>query len=211
MAWTHLAVAQPMKSCLALTGSRLGDRLQRPGKVHVQAGKETTAQTFLGRHLDDLNRSFQVKKVVFTKLGRTLDKFVTGFRGDTQREHRATARHLVSMELEHLNTKVFDTSSSHDCFPRMPSIAPKTASHDANPPAAVRVAPRKAKAKEDIRVLVTVAEGAPRPEPFQLRHKLVTMLKGSPYSACAAYPHGLLAGDSNFPPPPPHAVKRTGC
>ncbi|KAG6179476.1 hypothetical protein E4U10_007848 [Claviceps purpurea] len=46
--------------------------------------------------------------------------------------------------------------------------------------AVARVAPPKAKTKEDIRVLVTVAEGAPRPEPFQLRHKLVTMLKGSP-------------------------------
>ncbi|CCE34857.1 uncharacterized protein CPUR_08796 [Claviceps purpurea 20.1] len=44
----------------------------------------------------------------------------------------------------------------------------------------VRATPPKPKAKEDIRVLVTLAEGAPRPEPYLLRHKLVTMLKGSP-------------------------------
>ncbi|KAG6104442.1 hypothetical protein E4U13_008377, partial [Claviceps humidiphila] len=68
------------------------ERVQHPGKV---AGEDTTAQTFLGKHLDDLNRSFQVKKEVFTKLGRTLDDLVTGYRGDNQREHRATARHLV--------------------------------------------------------------------------------------------------------------------
>ncbi|KAG5987272.1 hypothetical protein E4U52_007755, partial [Claviceps spartinae] len=78
------------------------ERVQHPGKV---AGEDTIAQTFLGKHLDDLNRSFQVKKEVFTKLGRTLDDLVTGYRGNNQREHRATARHLVSMVLEHLNTK----------------------------------------------------------------------------------------------------------
>lgn len=44
----------------------------------------------------------------------------------------------------------------------------------------VRATPPKPKAKEDIRVLVTLAEGAPRPEPYLMRHKLVTMLKGSP-------------------------------
>ncbi|KAG5914894.1 hypothetical protein E4U61_005231 [Claviceps capensis] len=108
------------------------------------------------------------------------------------------------MVLEHLNTKVFDTSSLHDCFSGTPSSTPKMASHDANPPtrdglgpnvshaaiasrgasrtiasaAVARVAPPKAKTKEDTRVLVTVAEGAPRLEPFQLRHKLVTMLEG---------------------------------
>ncbi|KAG6103119.1 hypothetical protein E4U13_000714 [Claviceps humidiphila] len=112
------------------------------------------------------------------------------------------------MVLKHLNTKVFDTSSLHDGFPGTPSSSPRTASHDANPQtrdglggnlsyaaiasrgtgaartvasaAVARVAPPKAKTKEDIRVLVTVAEGASRPEPFQLRHKLVAMLKGSP-------------------------------
>ncbi|KAG6027186.1 hypothetical protein E4U19_002157 [Claviceps sp. Clav32 group G5] len=70
-------------------------------------------QTFSGRHIDDLNRSFQVKKEVLTKPGRTLDEFVAGYRGDNQREHRATARHLVSMVLEeHLNTEDLDTSSA---------------------------------------------------------------------------------------------------
>ncbi|KAG6181675.1 hypothetical protein E4U48_000010 [Claviceps purpurea] len=142
-----------------------------PGKV---AGEDTTAHAFLGKHLDDLNRSFQVKKEVFTKLSRTLGRSLT-------------ARHLVSMVLEHLNTKVFDSDSLHDCFPGMPSSTPKTASHDANPPTRDGLGgnpglPRrgpslKAKTKEaqeDIFVSWS------RPEPFQLRHKLVTLLKGSP-------------------------------
>ncbi|KAG5996223.1 hypothetical protein E4U52_007034 [Claviceps spartinae] len=36
--------------------------------------------------------------------------------------------------LEHINTKVFDTSSAHDPISRMPSIAPKTAFQDADSP-----------------------------------------------------------------------------
>ncbi|KAG5912622.1 hypothetical protein E4U61_000324, partial [Claviceps capensis] len=166
-----------------------------------------TAQTYLGKQLDDLNRTFQVKKEVLTKLGRTLDDFVTGYRGDNQREHRVTARHLVSMVLEHLNTQVFDTNRGHDSM-SMLSMAPKRVSQDANPPirdgpegkvshaaiasrgagaaratasaATARATPPKPKVKEDIRVLVTLAEGAPRLEPYQMRHKLVSMLKGSP-------------------------------
>ncbi|KAG5987742.1 hypothetical protein E4U52_007264 [Claviceps spartinae] len=54
---------------------------QLPGKV---AGEDMTAQTYLGKQLDDLNRSFQVKKEVLTKLGRNLDDFVTGFRSQLQ-------------------------------------------------------------------------------------------------------------------------------
>ncbi|KAG5938012.1 hypothetical protein E4U59_004078 [Claviceps monticola] len=73
------------------------DRLQHPGKV---AGEDTTAQTFLGRHLDDLNQNFLVNEEVFTKLGLTLDEFAAGYRGDNQREHKATTRHHVSMVLE---------------------------------------------------------------------------------------------------------------
>ncbi|KAG5945380.1 hypothetical protein E4U59_005917 [Claviceps monticola] len=87
------------------------------------------------------------------------------------------------MVLEHLNTKVFDSSSLHDCFPGMPSSIPKTASHDANPSTRDGLGDNT---KEDVRVLVTVAEVAPRPEPFQLRHKLVTLLKARPrtFSTC---------------------------
>ncbi|KAG5915865.1 hypothetical protein E4U61_004188, partial [Claviceps capensis] len=169
--------------------------IQLPGKV---AGDDTTAQTYLGKQLDDLNRSFQVKKEVLTKLGRTLDDLVTGYRGDNQREHRASARLLVSMVLEHLNAKVFDTNNVQESI-TMPSMAPQM-SQGANPPnrdvlggkvsyaaiasrgagatrsiasaTAVRATPPKPKAKEDIRVLVKLAEGAPRPEPYLLRHKL---------------------------------------
>ncbi|KAG6105527.1 hypothetical protein E4U31_001335 [Claviceps sp. LM219 group G6] len=36
--------------------------------------------------------------------------------------------------LEHINTKVFDTSSAHDPISRMPSITPKTAFQDADSP-----------------------------------------------------------------------------
>ncbi|KAG6060006.1 hypothetical protein E4U17_005182 [Claviceps sp. LM77 group G4] len=178
--------------------------IQLPGKV---TGDDKTAQTYLGKQLDDLTRGFQVKKEVFTKLGRNLDDFVAGYRGDNQREHRASARLLVSMLLEHLNANVFNTNNVHDSI-SMPSTAPRMASQDANPPnrdgpggkvsyAAIasrgagatrstasattaRATPPKPKAKEDIRVLVTLAEGAPRPEPYLMRHKLVTMLKGSP-------------------------------
>ncbi|KAG5962728.1 hypothetical protein E4U57_006846 [Claviceps arundinis] len=170
-------------------------------------GDDTTAQTYLGKQLDDLNRSFQVKKEVLTKLGRTLDDFVTGYRGDNQREHRASARLLVSMVLEHLNAKVFDTNNVQESI-TMPSMAPQMASQGANSPnrdgpggkvsyaaiasrgagathsnasaTTVRATPPKPKPKEDIRVLLTLAEGAPRPEPYLMRHKLVTMLKGSP-------------------------------
>ncbi|KAG6252828.1 hypothetical protein E4U49_007595, partial [Claviceps purpurea] len=163
--------------------------IQLPGKV---AGDDTAAQTYLGKQLDDLNRSFQVKKEVLTKLGRTLDDFVTGYRGDNQREHRASARLLVSMVLEHLNAKVFDTNNVQECLSDGPggkvsyaAIASRGAGATRSNASAttVRATPPKPKAKEDIRVLVTLAEGAPRPErpePYLLRHKLVTMLKGSP-------------------------------
>lgn len=81
----------------------------------AQYSKDTTAQTYFGRQLDDLNRNFQVKKEVFTKLGRTLDDLFTGYRGDNQGGHRATAQHLVLMVLEH-HTK-FLTKPVHTVCP----------------------------------------------------------------------------------------------
>ncbi|KAG6056896.1 hypothetical protein E4U17_001861 [Claviceps sp. LM77 group G4] len=146
--------------------------IQLPGKV---AGDDMTAQTCLGRQLDDLNRSFQVKKDVLTKLGRNLDDFVTGYRGDNQREHR-----------------VFDTNNVQESI-SMPSMPPQM-SQGANLPnrdgpggkvsyaaiasravdanrsnanaTTVWATPPKPKPKEDIRVLVTLAEAAPRPKPY---------------------------------------------
>ncbi|KAG5933655.1 hypothetical protein E4U59_006710 [Claviceps monticola] len=140
--------------------------LQLPGKV---AGDDITAQTYLGKQLNDLNRTFQVKKEVLTKLGRTLEDFVTGYRGDNQREHRATVRHPVSMVLEHLNTQDANPPNRDGPGGKVSYAAIASRGADAArataSAATVRATPPKLKVKEDIRVLVTLAEGAPRPEP----------------------------------------------
>ncbi|KAG5988510.1 hypothetical protein E4U52_006527 [Claviceps spartinae] len=58
------------------------------------AGTDTTAQAFLGKHLDDLDRDYMVRRRVISKLANTLDEFVSGFRGDDQRDHKMAARNL---------------------------------------------------------------------------------------------------------------------
>ncbi|KAG6080107.1 hypothetical protein E4U15_003455 [Claviceps sp. LM218 group G6] len=60
------------------------------------AGTDTTAQAFLGKHLDDLDRDYMLRRQVISKLANTLDEFVSGFRGDDQRDHKMAARNLVT-------------------------------------------------------------------------------------------------------------------
>ncbi|KAG6077266.1 hypothetical protein E4U16_002339 [Claviceps sp. LM84 group G4] len=136
--------------------------IQLPGKV---AGDDMTAQTCLGRQLDDLNRSFQVKKDVLTKLGRNLDDFVTGYRGDNQREHRVSARLLVSMMSQGANLPNRDGPGGKVSYAAIASRAVDANRSNANA-TTVWATPPKPKPKEDIRVLVTLAEAAPRPKPY---------------------------------------------
>ncbi|KAG6018622.1 hypothetical protein E4U19_008231 [Claviceps sp. Clav32 group G5] len=48
-------------------------RLDLTGKG---AGSDNTAQAFLGKHLDDLDRDYMVRRQVISKLANTLDEFV---------------------------------------------------------------------------------------------------------------------------------------
>ncbi|KAG6216508.1 hypothetical protein E4U50_005654 [Claviceps purpurea] len=85
-------------------------RLDLTGKG---AGTDTTAQAFLGKHLDNLDRDYMVRRQVISKLANTLDEFVSGFRGDDQRDHKMAARNLVTMVLEHLDANVFSKHTTN--------------------------------------------------------------------------------------------------
>ncbi|KAG6195297.1 hypothetical protein E4U50_000313 [Claviceps purpurea] len=85
-------------------------RLDLAGKG---AGTDTTAQAFLGKHLNDLDRDYMVRRQVISKLANTLDEFVSSFRGDDQQDHKMAARNLVTMVLEHLDANVFSKHTTN--------------------------------------------------------------------------------------------------